>query len=103
MVGDNVAIGVRNFRVAAILQQDPAHGGVLFSFAPRLMMQLDDVAATGLVQTGSHISYHLLVAGGANAVQGFKSWLSSRLARGERLEDVTNARPEIRTALEKTQ
>lgn len=101
--GDVLAVGARDFRIAAILQQDSARGGDLFSFAPRLLMQMDDVPATGLIQTGSRISYRLLAAGEARAVQGFATWTSARLARGERLENVTNARPEIRSALEKTQ
>ncbi len=102
-VGDSLTVGTRNFKIAAILRQDAANGGILFSLAPRLLMQLEDVPTTGLIQTGSHVSYSLLVAGEAKAVQGYRSWASARLVRGMRIEDVKNARPEIRSALEKTQ
>lgn len=102
-VGDSLSVGTRDFLVAAILQRDPARGGGLFSFAPRLIMHVDDLQATGLIQTGSRISYRLLVAGEPEVVQKFSAWASTALVRGERLETVTNARPEIRNALEKTQ
>ncbi len=101
-VGDTLAVGEHDFRISAILQQDPARGGSLFSFAPRLIMLADDVPATGLIQAGSRISYRLLAAGEARVVQKFSSWASTRMGRGERLENVTNARPEIRNVLEKT-
>lgn len=102
-VGDTLSVGTSDFLVAAILQRDPARGGGLFSFAPRLIMHVDDQPSTGLIQTGSRISYRLLAAGEPEAVQKFSAWAATALARGERLETVTNARPEIRNALEKTQ
>lgn len=102
-VGDRVTIGAMDFRISAILQQDPARAGGLFGFAPRLIMHADDVPATGLIQPGSRVSYRLLAAGDAAGVAGFVSWSATRLARGERMETVTSARPEIRSALEKTQ
>jgi len=101
-VGDALAVGTRSFKISAILQRDPASSAGMFSIAPRLMMNVEDVPSTGLIQTGSHVSYRLLAAGEAKTVQGYTAWATSHLGRGERLEDVTNARPEIRSALKKT-
>lgn len=101
--GDRVTVGTRELAVAAILIQEPDRGINFFSLAPRLMMHADDIPATGLIQPGSRVSYRLLVAGDDSAVAGFRQWLSGRLARGERLEDVGNARPELRTALDRAE
>lgn len=101
--GDQVTVGARQLAVAAILIQEPDRGINFFSLAPRLMMHADDIPATGLIQPGSRVSYRLLVAGDDNAVAGFRQWLSGHLARGERLEDVGNARPELRTALDRAE
>jgi len=101
-VGDSVTLGERELRVSAILSQEPARGGDLFSIAPRLLMHIDDVPSTGLVQYGSRISYRLLVAGEAQPVARYGARMRASLARGERLEDVRGARPEVRTALDKT-
>jgi putative ABC transport system permease protein len=100
-VGDTLELGERSFKVAAVLRFEPDRGGDLFSIAPRLMMNRDDVASTGLIQFGSRVSYRLLVAGEGKAVEGFRRWLEPRLQRGERLEQVSDARPEIRSALTK--
>ncbi|MDR2838239.1 MAG: ABC transporter permease [Azonexus sp.] len=106
MPGDVVAVGRANLRVAAILTLEPDRGINFFSLAPRLMMSIDDVAASGLVQEGSRLRYRLLLAANdkeAGGIDGLRDWLKPRLARGERLEDASNARPEIRSALERAE
>jgi putative ABC transport system permease protein len=101
--GDTVTVGAKTLQVAAILTREPDRGVNFFSLAPRLMMHTDDLPATGLIQPGARIRYSLLVAGEAKAVAGYQDWLSKRLARGERLEDTRNARPEIRGALDRAE
>ena len=90
-------------RVAALLQREPSRGGDMFSIAPRLMMNVADVASTGLVQYGSRVKYQLLVAGEARAVADYAAWAQTQLAAGEKVEDVRTARPEMKSALEKAQ
>jgi len=102
-IGQPLTLGRAHFEVEAILTQEPDRGVNFFGVAPRLMMHVDDLAATGLVQVGSRVTYRLLVAGEPAAVESFRSWLEPRLERGERIEDARNGRPEIRTALERAQ
>lgn len=101
--GDTVTIGRAHLRVTAILTLEPDRGISFFSLAPRLLMHLDDIPASGLVQFGSRLRYRLLMAGETPAVQTLRGWLEERLARGERLEDARNARPEIRSALDRAE
>lgn len=101
--GGQVTVGQKQFRVAAILTLEPDRGINFFSLAPRLMMHLDDIPATGLVQFGSRLRYRLLLAGDEKAVARYKDWLKERLVLGERLEDAENARPEVRNALDRAQ
>ncbi|MBI2278358.1 MAG: ABC transporter permease [Dechloromonas sp.] len=100
---DQVTVGRQRFRVAAILTLEPDRGINFFSLAPRLLMHLDDIPATGLVQFGSRLRYRLLFAGDEKTISRFKSWLKGQLVLGERLEDAENARPEIRNALDRAQ
>lgn len=100
--GDALAVGERQLKVAAILQEEPARGGDMFSIAPRLMMNADDVASTGLIQYGSRVRYRLLLAGEPSTLDEFRQWAQNRLERGSRIEDVSGARPEIRNALDKS-
>lgn len=102
-VGKSVEVGARKMKISAILQQEPSRGGDMFSFAPRLMMNATDVASTGLIQYGSRIKYQLLVASDADAIKKYASWAKSQLGRGERVQDVSAARPEIKSVLDKSQ
>lgn len=100
-VGDSIEVGERQMRVAAILQREPSRGGDMFSLAPRLMMNIADVPSTKLVRYGSRVNYQLLLAADARAIDQYSAWAQARLARGEKVEDVSTARPEMRSALEK--
>ncbi len=102
-VGDPVVVGRASLRVAAVLTLEPDRGINFFSVAPRLLMNLDDLPATGLLQVGSRVGYRLLLAGDQQVVQRFQREIEPRLARGERIEDPQNGRPEIRVALERAQ
>jgi len=102
-VGDQVAVGQSALRVDAVLTLEPDRGINFFSVAPRLLMNLDDLPATALLQVGSRVTYRLLVAGELPLVRRFQRDIEARLARGQRIEDPQNGRPEIRSALERAQ
>lgn len=97
--GAGLEVGASHLAVSAVLTQEPDRAGVLFNIAPRLLMNIQDIPATGLIQEGSRVSYRLLVAGEVGKVELFRAWVEVRLKRGERLEGVSDARPEIRAAL----
>ncbi len=102
-VGDTLELGAAGFSVSAILTLEPDRGVSFFNVAPRLLMHLADVPATGLIQTGSRVWYQLLAAGPREKVEAFEQWVTPRLGRGESLQSLANARPEIRTTLERAQ
>jgi putative ABC transport system permease protein len=89
--------------VAAIVTLEPDRGINPFALAPRLIINLADVPATRLVQPGSRVSWRLHVAGEADAVAEFRRWATAHLGRGEKLEGLDNARPEIRNIIERAQ
>ncbi len=98
-VGDAVNLGTREFRLAALVLQEPDAALDYFNTAPKVFLNLADVASTGLVQEGSRVGYRLVVAGEAAAVEGFVRATRADLGRGQRLETIDDARPEIRNAL----
>ncbi|AKR42056.1 ABC transporter permease [Methylophilus sp. TWE2] len=103
-LGDEVSVGNSQLKVAALLLQEPSRGGDMFNIAPRLLMNSADVAATGLIQFGSRVKYQLLVASADTpSIVQFADWLKPKLARGERVDDIRSARPEMRSALDKAQ
>jgi putative ABC transport system permease protein len=102
-VGDEVSIGTQRFKVAARIVKDIDQSIGFSSFAPRVLMNVKDLAATGLQQEGSRITYRLMVAGEAAQVAALRDESKSRLSGNERMEDVRDARPEIRSALERAE
>ncbi len=102
-VDDAIELGDATFRVAAILTLEPDRSVSFFNIAPRLMMHRDDLARTGLIQPGSRVRYYLLAAGERAAVDRFEAWVKPRLGRGESVQSLANARPEIRAGLERAQ
>lgn len=100
-VGDRLDVGAGSYTIARVLAYEPDRGGDLFSLAPRLLMHLDDVPATQLVQPGSRVTWRLLLAGAPEALAGYRDWLGLRLPASARVQDVREARPELRVALER--
>lgn len=102
-VGDEVEVGERKLKVSAILIREPSRGGDMFGFAPRLMMNAADLASTKLIQYGSRVKYQLLLAASPQKINQYYAQNQSSLIRGEKMQDVRNARPEIKSALDKAQ
>jgi putative ABC transport system permease protein len=102
-LGDEVGIGELHLRVAARVVRFVDQSVGFASFAPRVILNAEDLPASGLVQEGSRIGYRLAVAGDAKQVANLRAWLQLRLTISEKLEDVRDARPEIRTALERAE
>jgi putative ABC transport system permease protein len=101
--GDTVRLGNAEFSVAAVLTLEPDRGINFFNIAPRLMMHAADLPATGLIQTGSRVTWRLHLAGEAQAVAAYQQWAEQHLGRGERIETLDNARPEVRNALDRAE
>ncbi|MEQ1814129.1 MAG: FtsX-like permease family protein [Candidatus Nitrotoga sp.] len=102
-IGDEINLGALRLRVAARIVRDVDQAIGFVSFAPRVLLNSEDLSSSGLVQEGSRISYRLLIAGEPDKVSELRSWLAGRLQLSEKIEDVRDARPEIRTALERAE
>ena len=101
--GGKLKLGKSEFRVAAVITLEPERSAGFFNFAPRVLMNIGDVPATGLVQTGSRVSYLQYAAGTAEQISRLERLLKPALRRGERIETLASGRPEIRAAVERAQ
>ena len=99
--GDRVTLGAVTLTLTQILTYEPDRGGDFFSVAPRLLFNIADLAGTGLIQTGSLVRYHLLLAGEPAAIREYGAWLDRDPREEERLLTVEGGRPELRSALER--
>ena len=102
-VGSRLKLGRSELEVAAVLTLEPERSANFFNVAPRLMMNRADVAATGLVQTGSRVWYYQYAAGEPAKVAALEKEMKTLLGRGQRVENLETGRPEVRATIERAQ
>ncbi|MFL6707315.1 MAG: ABC transporter permease [Massilia sp.] len=108
-IGATLQLGDKNFTIARLIAAEPDRGPSFANFAPRVMLAMSDLAATGLVDNGSRVTYRMLLAAPSNndmaPISAYESWLKARIAadnvKGVRIESLENGRPEMRATLER--
>ncbi|RZI40007.1 FtsX-like permease family protein [Herbaspirillum sp. HC18] len=105
--GGQLKLGDKAFRIARIIALEPDRGAGFMNFAPRVMLRLDDLAATNLIQDGSRVTYRLLAAGEPGRIAAYQKWLQAKVekenVRGIRLESLESGRPEMRATLDRAE
>ena len=106
-VGDRMLLGDKSFVISGILERELDRGAGFMNFAPRVMMSLDDLSATGLIGLGSRVTYRLLLAGNDQAISDYENWATQWIdingLRGLRIETLENAQPVMRKTLERAE
>ena len=100
-IGDRIQVGRTELTISKVLDYRPDQGSQFVDLAPTLLMRLDDVPATHLNQEGSRIGYAALFAGETQAVERFKQELTARKRPGQRIIDIDEASPQIRSAIDR--
>ncbi|MES2150383.1 MAG: FtsX-like permease family protein [Pseudomonadota bacterium] len=108
-VGSTIVLGEKRFRIAQLIAVEPDRGPSFANFAPRVMLSMADLAATGLVDNGSRVTYRMQVAGASHndtaRVAGYEQWLKTAIAeggvKGVRIESLESGRPEMRSTLDR--
>ncbi len=78
-VGDRLTVGEAEPLVTAVLTYRPDQSIGFASLAPSLLMNIDDIAVSGLISEGSRVGYALLVAGDDAAVTEFNEAIQDEL------------------------
>ena len=106
-VGDTLLLGDAALRITQVIVLEPDRGAGFAAFAPRVLLAERDLAATGLVQPASRVTYRLAVASNAGdaEVRRFVDWaeaeIKARTLRGLRVESLASGRPEMRQTLDR--
>lgn len=101
-LGEQLGIGQQQFTVAGWLSQRPEAGFRIFGGQPSVIMNPQDVAATGVVQQGSRLTYRWLLSGNAQQLTAFDRWLKPRLEPIQRYQSVRDRRSLTGRSLQRT-
>ena len=104
-VGDSIDVGLKTLRLARVLTYEPDRAGNLYSLTPRVMINLADLEATGVVQPGSRVSYRELwrAPPASVALQTYRDQITPGLAANQRLQDARDGNQQIGGALGKAE
>ena len=124
-VGDPLLLGDSQLTIAQIITTEPDRGTGFATFAPRVMLNQSDMAATGLIQPASRVTYRFAVADKDNGVpavdrsaKAFSKWAQDYIqaaslstaspeqaasARGVRVESFESGRPEMKQTLDRAE
>lgn len=114
-VGDPLLLGDEALTITRVIAVEPDRGAGFMSFAPRVMLAEADLAATGLVQPASRLSYRLAVAAPAGMdagrgdalVRDYVQWVEALIAstplRGVGVESLESGRPEMQQTLDRAE
>ncbi|GAB4222921.1 MAG: ABC transporter permease [Gammaproteobacteria bacterium] len=91
-VGDRITIGQHSFKIAKILDYEPDQENLLTAVAARVMMNINDLPATQVIQPGSRINYGLLLAGDTHQLQLMYQRIKPQLSAGQTWETAINQR-----------
>ena len=106
-MGDELLLGDSTLRLSKIIVTEPDRGAGFMNFAPRVMINQQDLTATRLVQPASRVSYRLALAGPDKKVADFAAWapleVKRQQLRGVRIESLEGGRPELGQTLERAE
>ena len=106
-VGDVMTLGESHFIIGGVLTRELDRGAGFMNFAPRVMMSLEDLNATGLIGLGSRVTYRLLLSGSDESIVAYEKWAStyieSKNLHGVRIETLENAQPLMRKTLDRAE
>ncbi len=94
---------MKPLKLTRVLTYEPDRAGNFYSLTPRVLINLSDLAATGVVQPGSRVSYRELWRGDAAALETYRQLIKPGLAANQRIQDARDGNRQIGGALGKAE
>lgn len=98
-VGQSIDIGNSSLRLSRVLTYEPDRAGDFYSLTPRVLMNMQDLEATGVVQPGSRVRYRELWRGSSEALQQYRGEIKPGLSASQRIEGARDGNRQIGGAL----
>jgi putative ABC transport system permease protein len=102
-VGDNIDVGSKTLKLTRVLTYEPDRAGNFYSLTPRVMINLADLQATGVVQPGSRVSYREMWSGPPEALAAYRKAIEPGLEPHQEIKDARDGSQQIGGALGKAE
>jgi putative ABC transport system permease protein len=99
--GSVITVGKASLKITKVLDFRPDQGWRFVDLAPTLLINMDDLDGTDLIQPGSRVSYRNLFSGPRTDIAAFKAELEGLLTAGEQLRDIADSDPQMRSAMDR--
>jgi putative ABC transport system permease protein len=94
-----IEVGELALNVTGIIESEPDAPFQVFDSGTRVIMNIEDVPATNVIQPGSRIFYRNLFAGETDILDEFVQWLEPQLKPNQRIRDVKDGETAMSNAL----
>ena len=101
--GQEVQLGKSKVRLAKFIRKMPDQSASVFQLAPKLILPMHQLAATGLLTPASRARYSQLFAGDEKTIKQFTSWLKPHLKKTEAISTLEDGLPSVQQALQRGQ
>ena len=98
-IGDQIEVGNKPLQLTRVLTYEPDRVGDFYSLTPRVLMHLDDLETTGVVQPGSRVSYRELWRGSPEQLEAYEERIKADLEPHQRIETAKDGNRQIGGAL----
>ncbi|MGV6394221.1 ABC transporter permease [Pseudomonas caspiana] len=102
-IGDNIDVGSKTLKLTRVLTYEPDRAGNFYSLTPRVMINLADLQATGVVQPGSRVSYREMWRGPPDALAAYRKAIEPGLEPHQEIKDARDGSQQIGGALGKAE
>ncbi|MGK0498992.1 MAG: putative ABC transport system permease protein [Oceanicoccus sp.] len=102
-IGDRLFVGETQLLISRVIVSEPDRGGNAFGFGPRVLMNIADIPATGIIQPASRVNYRYLFAGDAKALEQFGDWLQPQMQPSHKWLSLEDSQPRISQSLKRAE
>ena len=86
--GDEIYVGDATFIFEATIIYEPDRGSTNFAFAPKTIMNIEDIDKTNLIQPGSRVEYNYLFTGPDEEISQIRTILEENRNQGDDIESL---------------
>ena len=86
--GDVLYLGDAEFTFTATIVYEPDRGSTNFAFAPKTIMNIEDLGKTNIIQPGSRVEYNYLFTGSEMEITQIRTILENNKKKGDEIESL---------------